>query len=539
MDNDTLVFLYKRELLTEDNDTINNNHEKLNNIKEGEIIKRYVLSPIEIVRGSIIEVDGIKVFYSADNKYELKLIDEISGLNDDFVYAFPKDITGFTDEDIKAIIQSLKEEEIYNTYLLQTYDVNENEMSDVFAYNKYSTRVLALINAENYADSLYTVVFDTTEYVKQLDEDKIWILRPKDVDMLLNEQKEEKKVEEKYETKPHKAVKYTEDYAYTDELYEEIRKHVINQDKQIRRIVKVYTKNQRIDNPKLKSNFILCGPTGVGKTEIFRQLANIVRLPMIELDATDYTAEGYVGSSTSDIITKLYIAADGDLKKAENAIVYIDEIDKKAENPNSSHNMDVAKSAVIQALLKMIEGRTYTIPINKKIVYFDTSRVTFAFGGAFSGIEKYAKDYAEKKITGFGAKPEEKTLSNEEIYNSYTLKKYGLLPEFVGRNSIIVMNSLSLQDLKKILLKSESSYLKLQREYFKSNGIDLICGPATIDKIVKKAFDEGTGARSLNTIIEEALAEAEFYLNASYGNKYKVLKITPKTIDDNTKFILR
>ena len=148
MDNDTLVFLYKRELLTEDNDTINNDHEKLNNIKEGEIIKRYVLSPIEIVRGSIIEVDGIKVFYSADNKYELKLIDEISGLNDDFVYAFPKDITGFTDEDIKAIIQGLKEEEIYNTYLLQTYDVNENEMSDVFAYNKYSTRVLALINAE-------------------------------------------------------------------------------------------------------------------------------------------------------------------------------------------------------------------------------------------------------------------------------------------------------------------------------------------------------------------------------------------------------
>ena len=182
MDNDTLVFLYKRELLTEDNDTINNDHEKLNNIKEGEIIKRYVLSPIEIVRGSIIEVDGIKVFYSADNKYELKLID---------------DITAFTDEDIKAIIQDLKEEEIYNTYLLQTYDVNENEMSDVFAYNKYSTRVLALINAENYADSLYTVVFDTTEYVKQLDEDKIWILRPKDVDMLLNEQKEEKKVEEK------------------------------------------------------------------------------------------------------------------------------------------------------------------------------------------------------------------------------------------------------------------------------------------------------------------------------------------------------
>lgn len=89
------------------------------------------------------------------------------------------------------------------------------------------------------------------------------------------------------------------------------------------------------------------------------------------------------------------------------------------------------------------------------------------------------------------------------------------------------------------MLKSESSYLKLQREYFKSNGIDLICGPATIDKIVKKAFDEGTGARSLNTIIEEALAEAEFYLNASYGNKYKVLKITPKTIEDNTKFILR
>ena len=443
MDNETLVILYKRDLLTEDNDSINEDNKKLEKINEEKKVNQYVLSPIEVIDGSIIDVDGIKVFYSSDNKYELKMIDEIEGLNDEFSYAFPVDVEGCDDDYIDETIECIKNDELFNTYLLQTYDIKEKEMSNVYAYNKYSSKVLALINTLNYDDSLSTIIYDITDYAKTLDDKQISILRPEDVEYLEKEKEEKEKEETKYVITPHKAVKYSNNYVYADELYDEIRKYVISQDEQIKAISTIFAKNQRIDNPYMKTNFILCGPTGVGKTEIFRQISKIANVPMTIEDSSEFTAAGYVGRTVTDILSTLYDAADGDLKKAENGIILMDEIDKKA---GVSKDMEVNKGAVIQALLKMIEGHTYPIIINKKQIYFDTSRVTFAFSGAFSGIEKYVdnKNGKEEPSIGFGVKKIEKAnIDKNKLYNAQTLKNYGLLPEFVGRNRIIAMNELT------------------------------------------------------------------------------------------------
>ena len=430
----------------------------------------------------------------------------------------------------------MKEEELYNTYLLQSYIQDTKEISDVFGYNKYSTRVCALINPSDYDESNSTVIYDVSDLVKELEDDQILILRYEDIEKISEMKAEQEDAQEKYETTPHKAIKYTNNYLYSDELYDEIRKYVISQDEQIKIISTIFAKNQRIDNSYIKTNFILCGPTGCGKTEIFRQLSSIANVPMIIEDATEFTAAGYVGRTVTEILASLYNAADGDLVKAENGIILMDEIDKKA---SSSNDMEVNKGAVIQALLKMVEGHTYPLVVGKRQIYFDTSRVTFAFSGAFSNIEKYVDDKEEKPQIGFGRSKDKKKYDNDVLYNTKTLKNYGLLPEFIGRNRIIVMNELTQEDLERILRESELSYLKLYREFLKSLNMEFKYTKNVIKTIAEKAMKEKTGARSLKTITEKALEVADYYINSSVGNNYKELIITPKTIEDNKKFILR
>ena len=542
MDN-VLVFLYKRELLDENNDTISKDSELLSKLykdKDENKIEDYVLSPIEIVEGKIkTDENGIDIFYSKDGKYELKMIDEIAGINDEFVYAFPIDVESYNDEDKKETIEAIKNEELYNTYLLQSYSEKLNEMLNTFTYNVYTNKVLVLINPYDYDESMATLIYDITDYADKLPENKMAILTYESIQKLEEQNEEEKEEAISYESKPHKAIKYSNDYIYSDELYDEIRKYVISQDEQIRTISTIFAKNQRLDNPYMKSNFILCGPTGCGKTEIFRRLSSIANVPMIIEDATEFTAAGYVGRSVTSILSNLYNAADGDLKKAENGIILIDEIDKKA---SSSNNLEVTKGAVIQSLLKMIEGHTYPIVVGKKQIYFDTSRVTFAFSGAFSGIEKYVKynDKNEEPKIGFGVKRiDKKDIDKNELYNTQTLKNYGLLPEFIGRNRIIAMNKLSEKDLEKILRESNLSYLKLYREFLKTLNIEFKYSSKVISAIANKAYEEDVGARSLQTIAERTLEVADYYITSSNASNYKELIITPKTIKDNKKFILR
>ncbi len=536
MEEKVLVILYKRCLVDEDQDT-DFNHDVINrinilNTESNEDIKDYYLSPIQVVEG-IIDDD---TFLSSDGKYKLKMINAIDGLKDEFVYAFPIDVSDYDKKSIKETAEYIKEEELYNSYLLQSFDSNVDKSPNTYVFNAYSDRVLTLVDPYSYDNTLSTMIYDASELVSQLKEKNILLLRPSDVEHLKKIEEEKKQTETKYETSPHKAIKYLDNYIYSNELYDEITKYVIKQDEQIRRVATIFAKNQRIDNPRLKSNFILCGPTGVGKTEIFRQISRIVDIPMIEEDSAEFTAAGYVGRTVTEMLVNLYNAADGDLKKAENGIIYMDEIDKKA---NTNKDMEVNRGAVIQALLKMIEGHIYPINVGKKQIYFDTSRVTFAFSGAFSDIEKFSKDYCEKQL-GFGNTQLVTKLDKTKIYNTQTLKNYGLMPEFIGRNKIIVMNDLdNVEDLETILTTSNLSYLKLYSEYLKSLSIAFEYDNDVIRAIAERALLEKTGARSLSSITESALEVADYYITSKNASKYKLLKITPKTIEDNTNFILR
>lgn len=530
MENKVLVFLYKRDLIEE-----NEEDYVLKSTKKDKT-KIYSLKPIDIIEGKIKNIDGSDIFYSSDGKFEIKRIDDLEGIEDEFVFAFDINVEKYTKKDIKQIIEVCKSEELWNTYLLQAY--NEKHPENIFAYahNIYSHKFLVLIDSYSYDDSLSTLIYDVTD-IKIKSKSKYPIIinrsfideikRIKEINTKRYEQEKER-----YETFPHKSIKYSNKNVYSDELYDEIRKYVISQDEAIKTIATIFAKNQRIDNPYMKTNFLLCGPTGVGKTEIFRQLSKIANVPMITEDATEFTASGYVGRSVIDILYKLYNAAEQDLVKAENGIVMIDEIDKKA---GFSGDMEVTKGSVIQSLLKMIEGHTYELEIGKKIIYFDTSRVTFAFSGAFSDI----KDGTDKKQIGFKNDGESILESNEKKYNFENLSKYGLLPEFLGRNRIITMKSLSEEDLEKILRTSKLSYLKLYREYLRSINIKFEYNKKVLQAIAKKAIKQKAGARSLQSISENALEVADYYVTSKKAKQYTLLRITPQTIEDNTKFILR
>lgn len=528
MERDYLVIIYQREKLEDDP-----------SLPDSDNVTDYILNPLLVAEGKIKEVDGEQIFYSKDGKYELKMINSTASIDDEFSYAFPIDVTEYDSQSRRETANYMREDALYNSYLMQSCNKDAKTPLRVIAHNRLSDRVLVLINPDSYDESEAVIEYDASEYVDKLKEKSMLLLRYEDIERIQKEKEKEEEQKKMYELYPHKATKYSTNYVYADELYDEIKKYVIAQDEQIKRISTIFAKNQRIDNPYMKSNFILCGPTGVGKTEIFRRISNIANVPMIIEDANEFTAAGYVGRTVTDVLVNLYNAADGDLRKAENGIILMDEIDKKA-GERGSDNMEVTKGAVIQSLLKMIEGHVYPITIGKKQIYFDTSRVTFAFSGAFSGIEKYAKKKKEKGM-GFGANvdKEEEEIPKEELYNTQTLKDYGLLPEFIGRNRIIAMNELSQQDLERILKESKLSYLKLYREYLAALNIEFKYNKAVIEAIAKKAMELKTGARSLQSITEDALSVADFYIGSRNASQYKQLVITPKTIEDNKKFILR
>ena len=543
MENDVIVFIYKRE-------PIDDNLKKENREKK---LFQYILEPVEIIEGILKEENGQKCFYSSDGEFYLKSIEDTNALDEEYLYAFPIIVDEYGEIDREETKDYMKKEDLFNTFLMQRLSQKEENVEELktFAYNSYSKKVIVLIDADNYDISERVIEYDITERAKKIDGNNLLLIKYSDIETLEKQKKEEESKEKKqekvkhsdrYEDNPHKAVKYNKNIIYADELYDEITRYVLRQDEQIKTIATLFAKNQRIDNPYLKGNFILCGPTGVGKSEIFRRLSSIAEVPMISEDSSEFTAEGYVGKSLTSILTHLYDAAEGDLKAAENGIIMLDEIDKKA-GARGNVNMEVGKAAVIDALLKMIEGHTYEINVGRRSIYFDTSRVTFTFCGAFSGIEDYVDDKPSdnKRKIGFHSTnaKEEKIIPPERLYTYETLHKYGMLPEFLGRNRIIAMNSLTQEDLEKILRESELSYLKLYKEHLKNNHIEFIYDDDVIKAIAEKAIKIGSGARSLKSIAEDALTEIDFLVGSKDIENYDKIIITKDTIEDPKKFILR
>jgi ATP-dependent Clp protease ATP-binding subunit ClpX len=317
------------------------------------------------------------------------------------------------------------------------------------------------------------------------------------------------------------------------EIYELLNDYVVSQEEAKRTLsVAVYNHYKRVqmgtDDGEVelqKSNILLLGPTGCGKTHLAQTLARILNVPFAIADATALTEAGYVGEDVENILLKLIQAADFDIKKAETGIIYIDEVDKiarKADNPSITR--DVSGEGVQQALLKILEGTVASVPPqggrkhpHQEFLSIDTTNILFICGGAFSGLEKIIGKRIGKNAIGFGAHVRSKRApENAELLSDVMpedLLHYGLIPEFIGRLPVVsAVHQLTREDLVQILVEPKNALVKQYQRFFNYDSIDLVFTEDALWEISDHALERETGARGLRSIIEDALLDVMFEL---------------------------
>src|SRR6201991_670953 len=339
------------------------------------------------------------------------------------------------------------------------------------------------------------------------------------------------------------------------EIYDVLQEYVVGQDAAKRALsVAVYNHYKRVqigqsDENEVelgKSNIMMLGPTGCGKTLLAQTLARILNVPFAIADATALTEAGYVGEDVENILLKLIQAADFDIKKAETGIIYIDDVDKiarKADNPSITR--DVSGEGVQQALLKILEGTTASVPPqggrkhpHQEFLTIDTTNILFICGGAFANLDKVIERRIGHKTLGFGADTTSKIDKDagktfEDVLPE-DLMQYGLIPEFIGRLPVSsAVHQLSRDDLITILTEPRNAIVKQFQRFFSFDGIELVFSQDALRAVADRALERETGARGLRSIIEEILLEVQFELPSRRDVKKCV--VTKETVERGVK----